>query len=241
MLFLSSSTDSVSLSQSDSVSLSRSDSASSTSSNKKKRGPKPKPLEIDLDIESPVVMKIHHFNISDRLSGEVENFVKVNLHCSAKDFKKNWEAWRVLPNIAELLNNEIEQMTKNGYNGDVMEKLYFSARYYYRKKALKEEQQKEEEEEKTPKQRRKYETNDREILDKMNQHILLYISSRVDKKTGKCDFKPAKAFEDYCINHASDIEDYNNIKLKKSYKNAFFVLRKKMCENGFAKPQDLSD
>lgn len=133
-----------------------------------------------------------------------------------------WQQWILEPRISAILSTELNVLRESGYAGDPMEKMYFSSRYYYRKKALKEQLAQVEEcyVEETPKQRKKYELSDKEILEKINTHVIEQLFQSQQDKT------PAKAFAAYCEKYNVQDPDVE-ARLKKIYKNRFFVMRKK--------------
>jgi len=106
-----------------------------------------------------------------------------------------------------------------GYEGDVLDKMFKSARYYFRKKSTVKPE---------PKERRKYVGIQKELLDAMDNHII----SGLNKE----DYKPSEGFNDFCTNNIDALKNEverllsNNLaaddimkKVKKTYKNRYFM------------------
>jgi hypothetical protein len=121
----------------------------------------------------------------------------------------------------DLVRTEIERLIQLGYEGDVIDKMFKSARYYFRKKSTAKV---------VPKQRRQYISINHNVLEAMDEHI---------KKNRKdSDYQPKNGFISFCKdneiilkeciktmmdNNVKDVELIEN-KLKKTYKNRYFML-----------------
>jgi len=158
-----------------------------------------------------------HFNASDECAKLLSDFARIHREAKNKIFRRAWDEWILLPDVSPILEKETSALLEAGYKGDPLEKMYSSARYYYRKKALKEENQAEELREATP--RKQYELSDARLLDQISNHIIeLFHTDNIS---------PAKAFEMYANKYQDNPSD---AKLKKIYKNRFFLLRAKMLK-----------
>lgn len=147
----------------------------------------------------------------------VAEFSAKHRQCKSRDFKAAWNSWIQTPEVQNIFVEESKRLSESGYKGDVIEKLYFSARYYHRKKAIASE---------TPapvqeKTRKPHEATDTSVLDQMNRDILeqIQLNNRI---------RPADAFENYKKDAPFASED--EAKIKKKYKNRFFMIRKKLEE-----------
>ena len=153
---------------------------------------------------------------------ELYIFSKVHQYDERKDFKEAWKTWT--EENPELINEETQRLTALGYEGDVLTKMFKSARYYFRKKST---------EKKTPKQRRPYIAVNKELLDAMDSHIQENICT--------ADYSPKEGFSQFCKAHEAvvretiakvyeqGIKDSKTIedKIKKTYKNRYFILTNK--------------
>jgi hypothetical protein len=159
---------------------------------------------------------IYRYKFTDDFTNELSNFSKVHQYDERKVFKEAWNTW--VEENAELVDIEVRRLTNLNYDGDVLEKMFKSARYYFRKKSA---------EKKEPQQRRTYIGVQKELLDAMDDYISKNI---VDK--------PSDGFEDFCKSNQVVIHDeINNLiqngvtdvdeihdKIKKTFKNRYFML-----------------
>ena len=165
---------------------------------------------------------IFRFKFSDEFISELSQFAKIHQYDDRHAFKEAWNNW--VEENQDLVDTESRNLINNGYDGDVLDKMFKSARYYFRKKST---------EKKDPVTRRTYINVDKQLLDAMDEHIMENIDND--------DYQPKSGFTDFCnsniellkkvvneicesgIKDAREIED----KIKKTYKNRYFVLVKK--------------
>lgn len=170
------------------------------------------------DDEKSINVNIFRYKFSDDFTKELYSFSKIHQYDERKDFKAAWNTWTE-ENI-DLVNSEVTRLTNLGYEGDILDKMFKSARYYFRKKST---------EQKEPKTRREYVGVEKELLDAMDKHIMTNINSE--------NYKPADGFLEFCnenidilkievarlcksgINNTNDVKD----KIKKTYKNRYFM------------------
>jgi len=168
--------------------------------------------------ESEIIATIHRYKFTQLFMDELYKFSKVHQYDERKLFKESWTIW--IEESHELIKNEEDRMKKLGYEGDVLDKMFKSARYYFRKKSnIKPE----------PKERRKYVSLNKEILEEMDKDILSGLSNK--------KYKPSEGFDDFCEKNTEilkiEIEtllekniesDDIMLKIKKTYKNRYFML-----------------
>jgi hypothetical protein len=173
-------------------------------------------------------------NIIDLLS----EFAKMHQHEGSKDYKESWCKWISDPEITHELEEEKSRLIKQGIVGDVMDRLYKSSRYYYRKKITKPEE--------APKTRKKYEGLTKDILHKMDAHIIREINGSIDVLENDnivSRFTPSKSFELYMEENSSCVLDLISDtsstsaeerriqtadvirRVKKTYKNRFYKIK----------------
>jgi hypothetical protein len=179
----------------------------------------------------------HRFDFTDLIVEKFTYFAKLHEYDDRKTFKESWNTWIKDCEIAEMIEGEQQRLRKDGYRGDVLDKMFKSVRYYFRKKKNDNGEQK---------QRKKYSGFSNEILDIMDKHILLQIKNNIvniisnpnNDVISISNITPCNAYADFCKNHQSDIKDEiykmnmshqssNEIvnKFKKTYKNRFYNIK----------------
>ena len=152
---------------------------------------------------------------------ELYKFSKIHQYDDRKDFKEAWKVWT--EENEDIINEESVRLNNLGYpkEGDIIDKMFKSARYYFRKKST---------EKKQPIQRRQYISVTRELLDAMDNHI--------EENMLKEDYQPKTGFVSFCKGNEKvlkesltkifeqGIKDSELIqdKIKKTYKNRYFML-----------------
>ena len=157
---------------------------------------------------------IYRYKFADDVCAELDRFSKVHRFDDRKTFKEAWVEWT--KDNEDLVGAEVHRLTNLGYEGDVVDKMFKSARYYYRKKST---------EKRAPAVRRNYVGVQKELLEAMDAYIKDNAS------------KPAVGFVDFCKSHmdllktevdllrANGITERRDIqdKIKKTYKNRYFM------------------
>jgi len=166
-------------------------------------------------------LPIYRFKFTKDFMEELYTFSKIHQYDERNDFKEAWKVWT--EDNEEIINNEIKRLNELKYDGDIMDKMFKSARYYFRKKSA---------EKKEPKQRRPYISVTRELLDSMDVHIEANIHNK--------NYQPKIGFILFCKDNekllkeavtkifeqgVNDIEVIQN-KIKKTYKNRYFIQTK---------------
>lgn len=163
-------------------------------------------------------VNIFRYKFSDEFTGPLYQFSKIHQYDHRKDFKEAWNIW--IEENDDLVNKEAKRLSELDYKGDIIDKMFKSARYYFRKKST---------EKKAPAERRQYIGVQKELLDAMDNHITA--------KINRHDGKPSESFDDFCKNNISVLEEEiailvkNGItntaeiteKIKKTYKNRYFL------------------
>lgn len=164
-------------------------------------------------------LNIYRYKFTDEIIIEIHDFAKIHQFDERKDFKDAWNNW-IIENDS-LISTEVQRLIELGYEGDVIDKMYKSARYYFRKKTT---------EKKEPNKRRNYIGLQKELLESMDNHIKNNIKNE--------DYKPSIGFDNFCkenlnllkieINklihfNITDTQEIKN-KIKKTYKNRYFMV-----------------
>jgi hypothetical protein len=165
-------------------------------------------------------INIYRYKFTEEFTAELFKFSKIHQYDERKVFKEAWEIW--IKDNEILVNTEFRRLKELGYEGDIIDKMFKSARYYFRKKST---------EKKAPVKRREYKGLQKDFLETIDKHI----------KTNLINLKPSDGFEEFCKEHIdilkeqisllckSGITDSNEIKnkIKKTYKNRYFIAIKK--------------
>jgi len=160
---------------------------------------------------------IYRYKFTQEIMDELHNFSKIHQFDDRVQFKEAWQLWTV--EFDETIRVEIQRLSHNGYEGDILDKMFKSARYYFRKKSSVKPEVKE---------RREYISFQKDILTLMDNHIKLTKLKPADGFTDFCNtnMEALKKEIAYLVGH--NITDSKQIqaKFKKTYKNRYFLLNK---------------
>ena len=165
-------------------------------------------------------INIYRYKFSNLFTEQLFSFSKIHQYDDRASFKDAWKEWVKENN--DFVEIEIRRLTNLEYEGDILDKMFKSARYYFRKKntCINE-----------PKKRGTYLSIQKEILDAMDKHI----------STSLVDTKPSDRFDNFCIQYqiilkeeimrlmnekSHDAEEIKK-KIKKTYKNRYFLYNNK--------------
>jgi len=164
-------------------------------------------------------INIYRYKFTDDFTKEMFKFSKVHQYDHRKDFKEAWNIWT--EENDNIVNEEVRRLTNLGYDGDILDKMFKSARYYFRKKST---------EKKAPAERRNYISVQKDLLDAMDEHI--------NSKLKEDDYKPSDGFDEFCKKYIDVLKEEVNMlcrngftnseeikrKIKKTYKNRYFLI-----------------
>jgi hypothetical protein len=170
-------------------------------------------------MDSRINIKIYRYKFSDDFIEELYKFSKIHQYDHRKDFKEAWELW--IDDNSPLILQESARLTDLGYDGDIVNKMFTSARYYFRKKGT---------EKKEPRMRCTYIGIQKELLDAMDNHISMNYNQTW--------YKPSTGFTHFCKENVDLLQQeiellikYNVVasdeiknKIKKTYKNRYFMI-----------------
>jgi len=166
-----------------------------------------------------VNINIYRYKFTDLFTTELFKFSKIHQYDHRKDFKEAWNSW--IEDNDNIVNEEVRRLTNLGYDGDILDKMFKSARYYFRKKGT---------EKKAPIVRRAYVGIQKTLLDAMDEHIKMNINDE--------NYKPSDGFDEFCKSNIDLLKEEVNIlcrngftnstevknKIKKTYKNRYFLI-----------------
>lgn len=196
-----------------------------------------------------IMVKTHRFTFSPALMEHISVFA-IKHQCNDRStFKLAWEKWIKRDDISVIIKDETAFLKNTGFKGDVMDKMFTSARYYFRKKVSKKTADKEKN------RRKKHEGLGAKILQQMDAHILQKIKKSTTLTTSgggesilSVYASPSASFENYCLEYKDQIveqakteadptttiskSDMTTVfnKFKKTYKNRFYIMKKILNE-----------
>ena len=167
---------------------------------------------------SDVNINIYRYKFTSEFMSDLFIFSKIHQYDHRSDFKEAWKQWT--EDNESIVSNEVKRLTDLGYEGDILDKMYKSARYYFRKKGT---------EKKPATLRRDYISVSKDFINAMDEHIR--------REIYRDDYKPSDAFDEFCKtnidllkeniviickNGMTDSEEIKK-KIKKTYKNRYFL------------------
>jgi hypothetical protein len=138
---------------------------------------------------------IFRYNLDPEFAEKLVSFSKINQYVDRTEYKEKWDQW--IQDNKEMVDIETRRLESLGYKGDVIQKIYKSARYYFRTKESSGE----------PKQRREYNSPDKEMINKIDLFL--------KKEMLDPEFTPRKSFE-----KLSDVP-------KKTFNNRYYLAKTK--------------
>ena len=166
-------------------------------------------------------IKTYRYKFSKGFLEDLKEFTRIHKFDEAKVFKEHFDEWK--DENKEIINREMNYMRNMGYEGDVITKMYKSARYYFKNKSNVKAK---------PKKRRQYIGIDVLLKDKMDE----FIQEKIDGNNETP--KPADAYTEFIENEKNNImlttekkrlisfglneNDVDN-KFKKTFKNRYFL------------------
>lgn len=159
-------------------------------------------------------INIYRYKFTNDFTNILFEFAKIHQLDDKETFKEAWKIW--IQENDEEIKLECNRLLLNDYKGDIIEKMYKSARYYLRNKST---------EKKEPHNRRKYINISKELLEQMD----IFINNNKD-------LKPKISFIEFCNQYQQSIKESiiqmckNGItesgliqeKIKKTFKNRYF-------------------
>lgn len=162
---------------------------------------------------------IFRFKFTEAFMADLYKFSKIHQYDERKDFKEAWTNW--IEENDDIIEEEVKRLLDLGYDGDILDKMFKSARYYFRKKSPVTIE---------PKQRRPYISVSRELLEAMDTHIKTNIGlPDYQPKTGFISFYEEnnelilQTFRSLYDQNIKDSE-FIQLKMKKTYKNRYFMI-----------------
>lgn len=164
---------------------------------------------------------VYRFKFSEEIVTMLTAFAKLHANDDRKTYREAWRSW--CDANSEVLDIEVRRMHNNGYEGDVLDKMYKAGRYYFREKKTGKKQD--------AKQRRRYISMSSDMIKAMDDHI--------EDVMNLDEFTPANGYDWFCTTHLELLREEVTLlqeegaltaedlvaKVKKTYKNRYFLKR----------------
>lgn len=198
-------------------------------------------VDVDVDVEGENNTKIFRYKLSNDILSIITQFAKIHQLDDRHSYKEAWEVW--LNENKEYIKDETDRLVAAGYKGDVEEKMYIAGRYYFREKVKIKKNKGEVEVEvegkgkkvsAVSKKKREYIVMGKDFIKAIDVHLLTAMKQK--------GFKPAFAYKTFCEQHIELLrteirrlvneekhiftDKDMNMKIKKTYKNRYFMLSK---------------
>jgi hypothetical protein len=163
--------------------------------------------------------------LSPEITELIFDFAKIHQYTDRKQYKEKWNEWIECEDIKDQIATENTRIQAHGFDGDIANKLFISARYYYRN--LKETSPSE------ITQRKEYVSLSKDFLQSMDNWIQQYHAGK----------PPSQLYIEYCqenqVQLQQEIQKMRNQsstplvakeidkKFKKTFNNREYNLRKK--------------
>ena len=169
--------------------------------------------------------KKHRHDFTEETSEKLLGFAKEYLNADRKTVKHAWKQW--LQENANHVTTVEDYMTKSGYTGDIITKMYNSVRYYHMKRLIKGVQSNKI----TLPHANRF---SREFLKMMDQDIIDNLTTRKYENDS-----PITMTNRFCANNREEVmvelkrileqkgemPDNMGSRLKKAYKTRYYLLR----------------
>ena len=170
-------------------------------------------------------MRTYRFKLDAKVQGMVAAFAKAHRNDGRQEYREAWDAW--LEEHQGALEAERKRLLRLGYRGDANDKMYKAGRYYFRSRSS---ETKKADDGKPP---RRHIATTKEMRDCMDVHIAA--------AHGDVAFRPAIGFRRFAEEHRALIaqegdrlvdehglsRDAVEPKLKRTYKNRYFLVRRR--------------
>lgn len=190
--------------------------------------------------------KIFRYKLSDGILSIITQFAKIHQLDDRHSYKEAWKVW--LNENKEYIEDETDRLVAAGYKGEVEDKMYIAGRYYFRERVKIKKNKGEVNGKKVAvviskeegKKKREYIVMGKDFIKAIDVHLLTAMKQK--------SFKPEFAYKTFCEQHIellrSEIrrlvneekhiftDKDMNLKIKKTYKNRYFMLSKMDKDEG---------
>jgi len=167
-------------------------------------------------------VQTYRFKFTPEIMNSIQEFTRIHKYDEREEFKDAWDTW-CDDNIDDI-QTELDRLEEMGWEGDIKDKMYKSARYYFKNKSI---------EIKDPKKRQKYV--------RVTSEIRILIDRHITSNIGSDQYSPANGLTEFYEMNTDTIENEHELlgilgfskqqiddKIKKTYKNRYFQYVKKL-------------
>jgi hypothetical protein len=165
-------------------------------------------------------MSIYRFKFSQEFMPSLIEFSRVHQFDQSPEFKDAFKTF--CDENTDIIEKEKQILNDNGYKGEIIDKMYKSARYYFKNKDY------------TPqetKTRRKYIKQDKEFINNIDEIVIMSLRNNEKPAISYRNFMDNDEFS--AILNAEKLrlgehlgKDDVDSKIKKTFKNRFFIQKK---------------
>ena len=174
------------------------------------------------DTTNTTAPKTYRYKFSATFLGNLQEFARIHRFDDSSAFKDNWNIW--IDENKEIVKEESDRLKGAGYDGNVLVKMYKSARYYFKNKSN----------EKTKvKKRRQYVGLNPDFRDAIDSHINdIALRREMKPSVGYINFMDDSKNKELIRQENLRLESYDftkeqiMAKFKKTYKNRYFNMTK---------------
>lgn len=171
-------------------------------------------------------VKIFRFKFSEDFSNILEQFAIVHQYDKPKIFREAYNNF--IKDNENIVIREKRYLIGNGYDGDINDKMYRSARYYFKNKDYSNTENKFKDKQK----RRKYIKQNSEFINAVDEHVNQMLRTEMKPSEAFKNFQENELYSTIYNNELSRIGKYLDSekdilnKIKKTYKNRYFTQQK---------------
>ena len=183
-----------------------------------------------------MIIKKFRFDFTEDVGNLLSKFSQEHSSEKCGNFQHSWKLWVDEPEVKKTLENEDIRLQHLGFQGDVWDKMYKSARYYYKKKQHQKKL--------SPKLSNKH---THRFSNMLLEKIDVWLQGEFKKNivnTSEITLSQPESYNRFCLlqknvllNEFTNIKKNKGIipedigqKLKKTYKNRFHNIRNKIVE-----------
>lgn len=169
--------------------------------------------------------KIFRFKFSNDFLPSLVEFARIHQFDKTPEFKEAFETF--CDTNKNIIQQETTYLKSIGYEGNIIDKMYKSARYYFKNKNY------------TPsekKKRRKYIPQDKEFIITIDEHVSLCMRNDIKPSDSYIEFTTKTELSEILDNEMKRLGEFLDnqkdivAKIKKTYKNRYFIQQKYVIE-----------